>query len=99
MRNHKSVLFLLTAAIGVAACGGGQKAAAPPPVAVAEERPLEPERAQTPSERLGPEAPAGPRVIAALDQAIGPKFSNDGDRFTATVRGLAVAGRHQDRRP
>lgn len=48
-------------------------------------KPLEGERAQTPSERLGPEAPA-PHTVATLDEAIGPTFSKDGDRFTATVQ-------------
>jgi hypothetical protein len=48
--------------------------------------PTTPERAQTPSERLGPEAPA-PHVVATLDEAIGPGFTEDGDRFTATVVG------------
>lgn len=42
------------------------------------------ERAQTPSERLGPETP-GPKLVATLDEAVGPGFSEDGDRFTATV--------------
>lgn len=46
--------------------------------------PMQGERAQTPSERLGPEAPAA-QTVATLDQAIGPSFTNDGDRFTATV--------------
>jgi hypothetical protein len=47
-------------------------------------KPVEGERAQTPNERLGPEAPA-PNTVATLDQAIGPQFSKDGERFTATV--------------
>jgi hypothetical protein len=89
MRNPKSVLFLLT----VAACASHKTSAPPPaepvaaaPVPAEEPKPLEPERAQTPSERLGEAtASTGARVIASLDQAIGPKFSKDGDKFTATA--------------
>ena len=58
-------------------------AGTPQPVGPASE---ESQRALTPSERLGPEPDLpGNRVIATLDQPIGPNFSTDGQRFTATV--------------
>lgn len=39
------------------------------------------------AQKSSDDAQAGqkPRLIASLDQAIGPKFSTDGDRFTATI--------------
>jgi hypothetical protein len=61
----------LTFLLVAGACGAQANAPAAP-------------RAQTASERLGPEREA-PRLVATLDQAIGPGFSEDGERFTATV--------------
>jgi len=92
MRNS-----LVSLTLGLVACSGGQKQVAVE--APREAPPVEtkmPDKAQTPSERLGPGEEVnlvvkdqalrpGSKIVAVLDEAVGPQFSREGQQVTASV--------------
>jgi hypothetical protein len=92
MRN-----ILVSLTLGLVACSGGQKQVAVQ--APTEAPPVETkvsDKAQTPSERLGPGEDVslvvkhdalrpGSKLVAVLEEAVGPQFSREGQLVTARV--------------